>query len=421
MSEDTQPNEARILPKGSGVPSVHSRPKPIARAGNNRAKGHITMSKHPNHNQQFLRNGKAGRNLIYSSDRRFYTKPTTDRCDGYLGLPNLAKQRVLAHHPLPTRLPVDAKEEIHSLSGSLVSNNHYSTNKTNYDGPTRVKSDAGRISKKQKIIHMLEVKVPEYCRKAEKNSRYLQETFENWTIENLKEDLGATIHEQRIEGDVLRISYYIPSTRTSLVATNSQYPHQGFHSENRSQSSGSNVKLEDLDLEEVAPRPQGRARNDIEIRVDDIEIMPISSHFLRLRPQKPLVDVTQPSRPIRTGKITLGYGPSRGLSEAPQTISEQDTPSSTRTEPTATEYISIDDTPLPSPELITDVIEEVDLVNLVHSKPAASLNEDVSFIEQLSRDGNDRIRRLFVSHSGKTLLAVAMYGGVHVLHKDTNR
>lgn len=410
MPEDTQPNESRVLPKGAILPSIRPHPKPLFRAPTaSRSSGHLLPRQTTNSGHQHYQNWRLDNNVTRYDGKR-PSKNSSAFAPGWQR--KSEKERSPPPHrtsTFPTHLPDVVRRDNHTRIGT----SSFTVNSRESQRITQDRHGTDRQRKRRKAIRSEStVEVPNHFRKGKEKSHNLGIAFENETANDLRRERGAIIHEQRNERELFHVSYSVPTGGTPMALTTIQDSNEVNPEENSLQPSGSCVKLEDLDERVKFPfqiSKNYKNQADAIAKIGQPSFQPSDPSLYR----EQLADFTRPSRQIRSGRMSLTCRPCYEAFEPPQPNLEN-----TPFDPSVAIYVS--DTP--SPPLRSTPFPEVDEEGDEGLPDAAySVDETTTCIEQLSRDSGDKVRRLFVSGSRRTLLAVSMHGGIHALERETSR
>ncbi|KLO12839.1 hypothetical protein SCHPADRAFT_398604 [Schizopora paradoxa] len=409
-AEDSQPNEARGLPKGAGVPVVrpitnpwkHRHPHHLSRGNGGgswrgeRGNGGSWRGRTPQaageHTQPWSKKPipQAPRAHFNETPNNFMKPPRPAVINPEQHPPNPPKRLKLDESTADAPLPEDAPK------------------------PKKAKKPRNRKIENRKRPPIYEwqttiVDAPEYCKKGAPNSAKARSLFMSDYVRDFRSNMGAVIKESSWKEDQLVIMFGIQGEEVK-------------ESEAQSIPSGSDVKLEDhpLQLETAVVT---------EIQCDDFDDSGCPS--LKKRPS------LSSYRHFKSGVLTLTYGPPRAERADVQPELPLEQHEDTEMEDVATAVPDIIDLTT----LSEDDDEQPNVADDANSNPsrgnhAAELSPEqhpgrperksIYITENgegvpLPRHNNDKPRRILVSEARNRTYVLSMHGRLHETTRSSPR
>ncbi|KAH8113385.1 hypothetical protein DFH11DRAFT_340876 [Phellopilus nigrolimitatus] len=362
-TEDSQPNESRVLPKGAGVPAIRSaqprrpfgrfrgssrgtgpRPNPPRfQSGHSRIVNADLSSdfSHVTHSASHIVSYNVHPSSSGSSSYPLFQPPNpaigplVPFPDTFIPGPSHQADYLPDSHLNENLDPISNVRIGHSISSSNPGGTP-NENKRRVANEQELRRPRKRANKSSEKLEEQVFDVPENCRKGVIDSRMARIQFDRCIVDGLKEHTGAKIHSKRFEGDRFIVIYTAPPIPAVIKTESVSQP-----TSDVSMPSGSDTKLEDLILLSES-RPPSRSPPTGSILPSQLPSATIDENNSRsfvIEDEETVMRL--PNRPILSGVLSLSYGPQRESVRTPLP--------SVEAKPRSPEVIEIEDSPPPSP------------------------------------------------------------------------
>lgn len=324
-TEDKQPNEARIVPKGSGIPLVQSTlPKASAYSRGPPSRGRLHFHRNPSWhigrrgNNPLPAKATVARGTEVSNTRLgMQSRSCAPISQGSSLRSAFAWPPVTGTAPIPVgngTIQLMPTRVTTSAASSMMERNKNKRQATDSeDAPERPAKNSkySRGLERQTVEFCL----PDYCKSNAPGSRSKRNDFQRSITRDFEDNMGAKVIERTIKNDKLVITYFVLDNAAPSPVVRRGHGNS-FTDVTASAGrrlpmlqSGSNVKLEDLDFSTMASSLPTRTKRIMPFPTRENLSRPPRTPSASTMREMRAFPLPLSGRTFRSGRLTLTYGP----------------------------------------------------------------------------------------------------------------